>query len=69
MEDMSKEINRLKMKSVSNKNMGGSAAEDTSLIINLKRLEEKCRGKDFKIDELKQNIFLLEETVMKLKKK
>ena len=39
------------------------------LSINIKRLEEKNRIKDGKIDELKQNIFVLEETIMKLKKK
>jgi hypothetical protein len=34
-----------------------------------RRLEEKVRSKDIKIEELKRNIFMLEETVMNLKKK
>ena len=34
-----------------------------------KRYEDKLKNKDKKIEELKDNIYTLEETIMKLKKK
>ena len=36
---------------------------------NERRLEDKIRTKDHKIEEMKNNIYILEETIVKLKKK
>ena len=72
-EEMNKEMARLKLKNSSVRNLAGSGVREregeTMLSVNIKRLEEKNRIKDNKIDELKQTIFVLEETIMKLKKK
>ena len=72
-EEMNKEMARLKLKNSSVRNLAGSGVREREgemmLSVNIKRLEEKNRIKDNKIDELKQTIFVLEETIMKLKKK
>ena len=61
------------MKSNTSRNLTSGSSGDINtegmLSINIKRLEEKCRLRENKIDELKQNIFVLEESLMKLKKK
>ena len=70
---MNKEMARLKLRNSSMRSLAGSGVREreteTILSVNIKRLEEKNRIKDNKIDELKQTIFVLEETIMKLRKK
>jgi septal ring factor EnvC (AmiA/AmiB activator) len=55
---------------------GGSMDNDSPLFSDLennqtamRRLEERIRQKDAKLEELKQNIYVYEETIPKLKKK
>lgn len=65
---MSKELTRIKLKNMSN-SQSLAKEESPSLALAMARLEEKLKQKDSKLEELKQNIYTLEETIVKLKKK
>lgn len=65
-EDLSKQLTHTKLQNFNNIQ---PAKEESINSVTLIRLEEKMKQKDAKIEELKRSTLVLEETIVKLKKK
>lgn len=64
---MSKEMTSLKLKKMSSSQFPIIQREQSGL--NISRLEQKIKHKDTKLEQYRQNINILEETIIKYKKK